>query len=236
MLSRASLVAELRTYLARMKPPLEPGARDWRGVGNRNTADRELIERWLADDRADDGWRMVCEAAAAKNMRIEPELVIKTVLAARRSARATVNRIYGVRHPHRLSGWSDRLQELKERITDKLVQGPGKLEPDDVAHFLEEQASALREWGEVNLSFSDHRGLPGRTKFEVSRQDQDGSRARKLFMRIASDFFFSHLNRPLDEVVATLTEVAFPGKQIDVEDVIAARKPTTKSGRTRKSH
>jgi hypothetical protein len=61
---------------------------------------------------------------------------------------------------------------------------------------------------------------------------------RLLFMQIMGDYFLSLTGKWMDDQVAALTEIAFPGKPLDRDDVIAARKPRTKAerGKRKKAH
>jgi hypothetical protein len=236
MLSRTSFKADLRAYRENMKPPAKPGHPGPLGRGNRNTADMQLIERWLADDRVEEVWSTIQRDPPSQALLSSVEL-IRTVLAARRSAQASVNRVFGTTWKGKnLGGWSDELRIIKNKLASELSKPPSKIDPMDVAKILEDTAKDARVLYSLYHDFSDHLGLPGNNKFEMSRKDQSGTRVRKLFMQILGDFLTTRLGRPFDEPVAVLTEIAFPGKPLDRDEVIAARKPTTKARRSRRMH
>ena len=64
----------------------------------------------------------------------------------------------------------------------------------------------------------------------VSRKRPD--RARTSFMRMISEEIRGMCGKQLDEVVAVLTDEAFPDKETSLDQVRSARKPTTKKGRS----
>jgi hypothetical protein len=61
-------------------------------VGNRNSADTELLNSWIGDDRAEEVWQVIRTHAPG----LMPETLIQKVLDLRRTAGASVNRICGV--------------------------------------------------------------------------------------------------------------------------------------------
>lgn len=236
MLSRASFKAELLAYRASMKPPKIPGAKGPDGLGSRNSADLELIERWLDDERVDDIWQKLKKA----NPNIEARTFIKTTCLARKSARGTVNRTYGAdwqsgSRKGRTRGWADELRDVKAQISRRLSLPPSAIDPADVADFLESCAHQVRDY-QLLFNLSDHGGLRDRPKFQLSQKDQAGTRVRLLFMQIMGDYFFSTTGKWMDEQVAALTEIAFPGKELDRDDASTARKPRTKAGRGHTAH
>jgi len=81
-------------------------------------------------------------------------------------------------------------------------------------------------------------GRPPVSAARLSRQDRRGRRRglRKVFafIDLAAAFIDGWIaEEPDHEAIAVLTEIAFSGYDIDVEDVRKALRPTTKSGRKR---
>jgi hypothetical protein len=251
MLSRSSFKAELIVYRSNLKPPRKPGDPGPLGVGNRNSADLQLLAAWIEDPRADDTWREL------KKLRpdIDPAAFIKTVLRARRSAQASVNRVYGAEigsYPKRFAGFNEAsayaLQAIKENMKltiDALPSAPLEVADflDGAADFLEEQAQYIRNLHEFYCGYSDHLGLPDGPKFELSRKSMNRkkskpdsrveavTRVRRLFMQIMSKWLSTRCGRWMDDEVASLTEIAFPGPQLFASDVASVRKIRTKANR-----
>jgi hypothetical protein len=169
-------------------------------------ADRKLVDRWRADDRAEGLWRAIAE----QSDKISTAELIRIVLGARRSAQASVNRVRMFEDE-----LSAVLPAVKKRLA-KLSSPPSNLGPL--------QAQEARDLRRYHFNFRDHLGLPGQQKFELSRKDQAGSRVRRLFVQIVSHQLHERCGKWFDEQVAPLTEIAFPrGKELDVEDVRKAR-------------
>ena len=182
MLSRSSFKAELIAYRSNLKPPRKSGDDGPLGVGNRNSADLKLLDNWIEDPRADDIW---CELKKRKPD-FDPAAFIKTVLRARRSAQASVNRVDGAeigrgqRYPKRFAGINEAsayaLQAIKENMKltiDALPSAPLEVADflDGAADFLEEQAQYIRNLHEFYCGYSDHLGLPDGPKFKLSRKN-----------------------------------------------------------------
>jgi hypothetical protein len=190
-----------------------------------------LVARWLDDER-EELWRSVLAASDA----VSPADLIKTVLQARRSAQASVNRVYGVdwkgkRRSFRFRGfkeeWAQALPSIKKSLNAKLAKSPTSLTALETAAFLEQVAQDIRNLHRSHFGFADHLGLPGGSKFVLSRKEHPGarrSRVRNLFMQICGDWFKKKLGRPFAETVAALAEIAFPGPGLDRDDAIEAMK------------
>jgi hypothetical protein len=184
------------------------------------TASRKLIDRWLEDDRADEIWTKLKKSRPAA----EAASFIRAMINARRSAGATVNRVFGV--PGVLVGFNDEWAVLFPALKKRLGTLSKNLGPLDVAAILDSTALELRAMHFMYLGGSDH------ARFELSRKDQDGSRVRKLFMQIAGNYFLENFGGYFDEESAALAEIAFPGgKELYRSDAINARKPTTTAER-----
>src|SRR5262249_39120495 len=68
----------------------------------------------------------------------------------------------------------------------------------------------------------------------ISRQDRGGSRAVKLFEWMVGENFHSICKQRLDEQVAELSEIAFPGHRGEKVQVRNSRRVTTRRGRAAK--
>jgi hypothetical protein len=62
--------------------------------------------------------------------------------------------------------------------------------------------------------------------FPLMAQGTTTDRERDVFERLMGDFFQKHTKRKLtlDEVVAVLSEIAFPGKPVDPANILARRR------------
>jgi hypothetical protein len=233
MLARSSFKAELVAYRESLKPPKVPGSDGVDGVGNRNRADLELLNRLIADERVEELWKKIKSTSG-----LPAQELIRTVLRARCSAQASVNRIYGQKLSHWSSAfipsWSDALNDLRERTMAELSRPPSVVSALDVAETFDRAANEARLLHKLFFNFSDHLGLPDQSKFSLSRKDQGGTRVRKLFMQIMTEFLTTKAGRPFDHEVGVLTEIAFLGRNLDKEDVTAARKPRTAGKRRAK--
>ena len=71
---------------------------------------------------------------------------------------------------------------------------------------------------------------------EVSRKDQNGSRVRKIFVQFVSEFPHNISDQWRDWEVLALTEIAFPGRKLDENQIRNwSRRSTTKHGRAAKA-
>jgi hypothetical protein len=194
------------------------------------SAARQLIDRWLDDERADEVWTRL----QAARPDAEAASFIKTVIDARRSAQATVNRIFGATwyrggQRTKIPGFNDEWAVVFPALRKELGSLSPHLGPLSVAAILEDAAQELRDLHRRHFGFADH------ARFELSRKDQRGSRVRRLFMQITGNYFFENFGRPFDNEVAILAGIAFPGgKELDRDDVINARHPTTARSRSKR--
>jgi hypothetical protein len=220
VLSRSSLKAKLITFRDGLRPPREEfgpwlvgvdcvAAPDEKGrlVGNRNSADLQLLDRWLAR----------CEREnldeKLKNLREVPEL-IRLVLAARRKAGATVNQIYGVKwktatRAGEVVGLDSKWRDLKDELTDNISLA--NLEILERAYFLH----------------SDYADLVGEFNEEPRQRETGGqTRLKRLFWDFVQSYLYIRFGKWLDNEVAILTEIAFdlPDGSVNPQHIIHARR------------
>jgi hypothetical protein len=198
MLSRTSFKADLAAYRASMKPPQKPGDRGPLGRGNLNTADAQLIERWIADGRAEKIW----SALKRRRADAEPASFIRAVLAARRSAEATINRVYGKTwRGRKLPGFNDEWALALPTLKRKIGALSKNLGPLHVAAILNDAAQDLRDMHHWYFGSPDH------AKFDLSRKDQGDSRRPKLFVQIMGDYFSRQFGAALHDHAVALAEI-----------------------------
>lgn len=190
-------------------------------------ADLDLIRRWAKDCRAQEVWTKIKEITPG----LDAQEFIWTVHAIFVQAASLAD------HKAGLKGWRDK---CRTRASKLFLSNRSRSE---VAAELERMAGHLR-W----LDKGDGRGfvlglecdwptmrradsLLTAGELKISRKDQKGSRARKLFARQLGRIFHALCGQWHDQEVAVLAEVAFPGKKLDVVDIQAMRRPTTKRER-----
>jgi hypothetical protein len=224
MLSRSSFKTELETFRAGLYRPRKPG-----GIGNSNTADDNLLKHWIGDERAEEIWR----ALKKRRPDTEPASFIRTVLAASRSAQATVNRVYGSSWRNRRgqkfevrgfkAEWAVFFPALKRHIRTL----PDNLSPLDVAAIFDDAAQQVRDRHSFYFGSADH------ARFELSRKDEDDSRRLKVFVQIMGDYFFRQFGAPLHDHAVTLAEIV-ADRPLPRDFARNARRPTTTRVRAKK--
>jgi hypothetical protein len=220
VLSRSSLKTKLIAFRDSLRPPREEfgpwlvgvdcvTAPDEKGrlVGNRNSADLQLLDRWLAR----------CEREnldeKLKNLREAPEL-IRLVLTARWKAGATVTQIYGVKWKTPSSagevvGLDRKWRELKDELTNNISLS--NLEILVRAYFLH----------------SDYADLVGEFNEEPRQRDTGGqTRLKRLFWDFVQSYLYIRFGKWFDNEVAILTEIAFslPDYSVSPQQINHARR------------
>src|SRR5262245_30324806 len=120
---------ELVAFRANRKTTARPADSGPLGIGNRNSADTQLLDRWLADERTNDIWQKIRRRAP----NLVPADFIQAVLNARRSAVASVNRRFGTpgsgKHKKFATlGWAGEWSRLKQRLANLRADlGPLKI-------------------------------------------------------------------------------------------------------------
>jgi hypothetical protein len=233
----ASFKDALAAVRASRKPPVKPGSRGPLGLGNRNSADMQLLDRWFSDWQqwrrdTESGvwpWETTWIAIKRKTPNLAPASFIRVVLDARRSAEASVNRKFGVsssaktsllnmsnRRAHlrgHLSGlaaeWDVIWPVLREQLITRL--------PKRAPQFQIETAL-----GEAYHLVRDYHRFPNQVDFPLSRQGPHQNRKRDAFYAIMADWFQKHCGQEHHRLIARLTEIAFPGKEIETDTVMYA--------------
>jgi hypothetical protein len=213
-------------------------------VGNRSSADMQLLERLLDDPRVEEVWQTIHSHA--------PDLLaadlIEQIIFARRSAAASVYRVHGViakkqdrkKQDRKRGGgrkaqgfnaaWDAHVRELRKYLRRVLKGAPSKINPFYVWQRLDWAAEdILSLWHSYNL------GASNQVTFNLNRQGSNEDRARNAFVELAIEFFRKHTGREtLEKEVLTgitvLTEIAIPGKEPDPETIARSeRRKRTKA-------
>jgi hypothetical protein len=170
--------------------------------------DKRHLARWLSDERSEVIWVNIHRRAPD----LSPRDFIAAVLAARRSATASVNRLLGTCDlPGFRQEWSTLLAAIKKQVRQELLTATPNGSPVQLAIALE---SAARDARMLHSLYLD-RG----NQVAVTRQGSNLDRTRKAFMQIMSEYFKKYCGAQLRAETAALTEIAFPGKEIDLDNV-----------------
>lgn len=219
-------LARFRAELAEMRK-LEPGCDEVQ------PEDEQHLARWEADDRADEIWKTIQAKAIGPfptqdNKWTEPlELFVVSVLLARKTA-SNIDDLYRrwerkrIRY-HQLAIHAERLAQFYK---DALIGAPSKASRADQRMRL--RAEIYGEDVQIMRRLAARRPKVLR----ISRMDRNGSRKRVEFMYLMSRSMMHLCGKPLDSIVAVLTDIAFPGPEAtSLEQVRSARRESTRTGR-----
>src|SRR5690242_17250909 len=152
--------------------------------GNRNTADLQIIERWINHPNREAIWKIIRRWAPD----LQAAEFIKEVLRARRKAQSHINRIYGAAnikggYPARFAGFQDEWNALrKKELSAEVLAAADNL--------------YLRAYDLLN------------DEYQPSRQDIRGTRMLRLFSEIIGDYLQAKCGTWLDVQIAQLAEIA----------------------------
>jgi hypothetical protein len=165
--------------------------------------DKAFLTRWIKDNRTEGVWSKITKIAPRTGR--FPQLLIARFVTIRRRAFNEERFLNDER------GRTEFAAGLRKRLIYELRSD---ISNTALADHLERAASFLR------MSSPP----PPPADLGPTRQDRDGSRRRLFFMRQTSEELRQITGRWLDDETATLTEIAFPGAEITVEQVRAARR------------
>ena len=183
-------------------------------------ADVAHINRWAEDLRAEEVWHEIKTHADAHCGWLPPEYFILNVLAQRSIAQ----------HPDAIPNYGEQasaaetLARFLNRFGELPPPAPKVLEkfPNLVAS-LEGAALLLREYEQQQKA----------SKLACFSRNTS-TRARSAFMLWINQFLRAICGLDLDNSAAVLTDIAFPEKVTTADQVRAARRPTTRLGRSGK--
>jgi hypothetical protein len=186
-----------------------------------DSADQDHLVRLAADERMIEHWNSIQRYQPLMTWAASPGWLIWHVLVARRAAESCGDYPAKQRHAEnaenlakylRKKGETDELTcQLLEDLALKLCQ-PEALEP-----FTPAPIPISRKGGNVIRGSKPH-----------------NSRELKAFMNLMTNHFKAMYGRPLHEVVATLTDSAFPGRETTTDHVRNAVKPPRQKDRSGK--
>jgi hypothetical protein len=170
--------------------------------------DRAHLQRWAADDRAEEVWHKIERAAQNNNVRLPPTYFITEILVTRRVAIALGHR-RELREPYRNA--AHEMMRIARFLRKRHPHGmPPYPSGRKLAEMLDDAASYFRKQVEPS------RNQPGVLKF--SRK----SKPHTVFMSMVGNDLKQITGLWLDEEVGVLAEIAFDSP--DVVDAEAARR------------
>jgi hypothetical protein len=240
MLSRSTLKSELEKYRASLKParPDDQG----RLIGNRNSADLQLLDRWIKrcdrENLDEKLWKSLRDLITA------PEL-IRLILEGRRKAQATVNQIYGGKWKGPSANEVRRIREKRQGEERKRVDFGPRVPPLVQIATDTEIAGLNKEWRELkkeltgNLSLANldtlerahylhatYSDLVSQFNEEPRQRDDGGTRLKRLFWDFVGSYLQIRFGKWFDNEIAILTEIAFdlPDGSVSPQHINHARR------------
>jgi hypothetical protein len=196
----------------------------------RNTADVQLLDRWIQRcDREDLDKRLWKAFRGAMTV---PEL-IRLELQARRKVQAAINQIYGGNWKGPSPGEVRSILEKQGRTGFVQIAG------DTAIVGLNQEWRDLKKQLSDNLSLAnldlldrahdmhaDYAHLMGDFNAEPRQRDSGGTRLKRLFWDFVSNHLYLRLGGWFDNEVAILTEIAFdlPDGSVDPRHINHARR------------
>jgi hypothetical protein len=203
----------------------------------RSSAIREHLQRWLDHDDADAVWQKIVKKADD----LKPDDFIRFVITARARASGLVPSL----ESH--SRWRQYCLEFIAPSIKDVLKSNRPL--SEMAEALEDAAFNFRLIDDALSERLSH--LPVNA---VSRNDRGGSQARRAFYLAVGQFLNEKCGTWMDSEVATLADIALPkpkrarGRRVKIspgrdrepsttiEEVRAARRPTTANSRRPTTH
>jgi hypothetical protein len=225
---------ELKAYREALYRPRVPGSDGPDGVGNDNPPDREHLQNWEKDFRAQEIWDKFKE----HNPTASPNELIKPVLKMRREARAWPARIAHVSDwPKELHKYyAQRAKEVFARY-ESLDDVAGEIlvlfyEMMDAVHAVEFESRTLLAEKPQHISRQKKTRKRDKTQHDKTQHD-DNWGIHRLFIIAINNFWQRQCGRLDDAAVAALTEIAFPDADISAEQVRNVRRSIKAFGRVK---
>lgn len=183
--------------------------------------DREHLEGLRTDFRIHEHWKVIEKTPEVSTNKATPGDLIWQVLVGRRVARFIGEfpaREEQARNAEKLAGFLRRTGEVKESD----------------CRLLDDLASRLREPEDYRFLHVGSIPVSRKSRNTSAGKATKNSREVKAFINWMVGYMKATYGRPFNEVVATLTDVTFPGRETTLDQVRAAVKVSTDKGRARK--
>jgi hypothetical protein len=230
MVGRA--LTSFKTELARVKAEF---ARVEAKAGKPDADDEQHLARWAIDDRAEEVWKTIQihafgPTSCGANRALDPvEAFVVSVLLARRAADNSDN-VY--------RQWQQRraryleFAENAERLSK--FYRTAMSEPPPIPSTAHKKLRLRAEIYERDAKMMRKLAVKATKGLRITREDRKGSRRRVAFMSSMSHLTSILCAKPLDNVVAILTDIAFPRREAtSLEQVRSARRDTTRLRRSK---
>lgn len=197
------------------------------GSLNLNPTEKEIASRLSADTRTSAIWDKIGTAFRQRHDwgidGIERYL-LQEILAVRNLINGLPDMNSYLRHA-----------EGAENLA-RFLRGPGSTPWPPIVRVLgdyDEFIGSLEATGAQLRKLAERDRIKGRPL--NSRVNRNDSRDRYAFMREMSRLLKDLCGQPFDEATILFTDVAFPNQQTTIDQIRAARKPTTRSSRSKNS-
>jgi hypothetical protein len=196
--------------------------------------DEQLLARWEADDRAEEIWKTLQAHAIGPfplpdNKWSEPlDLFTSSVLLARKMA-SKVDEVYyrWKKKRARYGQLAINAEKLAEVYNKALIGASSS--PSRADQNMRLRAKMLAEDAQIMRRLAARRP---KLLMPISRMNRNGSRKRVAFMYLMSRSIMHLCGKPLDGIVASLTDIAFPSPvATSLEQVRSARRESTRAAR-----
>ena len=180
------------------------------------------LERWVADERADEVWNSIRNAVQDQGTVLPARFFIQETLGARELARSMSHRR---KNRERYRKQAEQMVRTAKFLREPLPNGVLLIPSGgELARGLDEAAQTCRQYVDVS------RDLSGVLKW--TRE----SKPRHVFISKLSNDLYGLTGRWLDHAVAVLTEIAFDKSEIDDDQVIWVRRGVKRSTPIKKRH
>jgi hypothetical protein len=217
-------LARFRAELAAEMHNLEPGC------DKLLLEDEQHLARWAADDRAEEIWKTIQAQAIGPfpirdNKWIEPldHFVLSVLLVRKAAANIDDIRRRWEKKRARYRQLAIDAERLAQFYSNALIGAPSTRSRED--QRIQLRAEIYKEDAEIMRKLA----AKGPKSLRVSRIDRNGSRQRVAFMYAMSRFVTTFCGQPLDNIVAVLTDIAFPScEATSLDQVRSARRDSTR--------
>jgi hypothetical protein len=192
-----------------------------------------LLDRWALDARSEEVWSKIRQRAERQDQHPKPQTLVAIVLEARQIAATRKRLVDGM---NRTTAAHLQFAKQAEDLGQLFAELTGEDDPtsDSARAFAcnSRQYVCLSKWAaKVLREMAD--SIPSiMVGTRLSRSNRAGSAERTAFMTRVAHHMNELCGRPCHGEVATLTEIAFPGHDISLDQVRnATTRPTTRAGR-----
>jgi hypothetical protein len=179
---------------------------------------RAFLERFIADPRSND-----------IGSKIEAAMDKKHGELAKGLARPLIYEVLAVLAGYATDSTAFLKQAEKAESLAKFLRGPDPRRCPPLLPKSEVLISSLKEAARALRQLAKNQVNAGLR--QASRTDRNGSRARVNFSRSVSELLLAFCGQFIDEAALFLTDIAFPKHETTIDQILSARRPTTRAKR-----